>query len=200
MAPQRSEPDLGGLRLDALLRRFPAKPVHAAYVSINGFLSIAVMGGLAWLTGVPFVFPSLGPTAVLLFFTPLAHASSPRSAVLGHAVGILCGYGALLLFGLQSSAPAMQTGFDLSRVMAVALSLGATGGLMVLFGVLHPPAGATTMIVSLGILAKPWQFAVLELAVVALVAQAAVVNRLAGLRYPLWEMATTSVVATSDGK
>ncbi len=48
------------------LHRFPAKTVRAAYVFINGFFSIAVMGGLAWLTGVPFVFPSLGPTAVLL--------------------------------------------------------------------------------------------------------------------------------------
>ena len=137
------------------MRRFPAKPVRAAYVFINGFFSIAVMGGLAWLTGVPFVFPSLGPTAVLLFFTPMAPASSPRSAVLGHAIGILCGYGALLLFGLQNSPPALQAGLDLARVMAVALSLGGTGGLMILLGVIHPPAGATTMIVSLGILAKP---------------------------------------------
>ncbi len=200
MDPYRSEPGLGGLRLDALLRRFPAKPVHAAYVFINGFFSIAVMGGLAWLTGVPFAFPSLGPTAVLLFFTPMAPASSPRSTVLGHAVGILCGYGALLLLGLQNSPQALQTGFDLARVMAVALSLGCTGGLMILLGVIHPPAAATTMIVSLGILAKPWQLAILELAVVVLVAQAVVVNRLAGLRYPLWGEMATSVVVPSDRK
>ena len=90
--------------------------------------------------------------------------------------------------------------WDLARVMAVALSLGGTGGLMILLGVIHPPAGATTMIVSLGILAKPWQLAVLELAVVALVAQAVVVNRLAGLRYPLWGEMATPVVVTSDRK
>lgn len=199
MDPQRSELGFGGLRLDALLHRFPAKTVRAAYVFINGFFSIAVMGGLSWLTGVPFVFPSLGPTAVLLFLTPMAPASSPRSALLGHAIGILCGYGALLLFGLQSSPPALQAGFDLARVMAVALSLGGAGGLMILLGVVHPPAGATTMIVSLGILAKPWQLAVLELAVVALVAQTVAVNRLAGLRYPLWEQTDASVVGAGEG-
>ena len=157
MDPHRSEPGLGGLRLGALLQHFPAKPIYAIYVFINGFASIAIMGGLAWLTGVPFVFPSLGPTA----------------------------------FGLQDTPPAMQAGFDLSRMMAVALSLGATGGLMILLGVIHPPAAATTMIVSLGILAKPWQLVILELAVVALVAQAVVVNRLAGLLYPLWGQIAT---------
>lgn len=156
MDPHRSESGLGELRLGALLQRFPAKPIYATYVFINGFFSIAMMGGLAWLTGVPFVFPSLGPTAFLLFFTPMAPAASPRSAVWGHAVGIICGYGALLLFGLQGTPPAMETGFDLARMMAVALSLGATGGLMILLGLIHPPAGATTMIISLGILAKPW--------------------------------------------
>jgi len=50
----------------------------------------------------------------------------------------------------------------------------------------HPPAGATTLIVSLGILREPWQLAVLMLAVVLLVAQGFVINRLAGLDYPLW--------------
>lgn len=184
--PPEHEHGLKGLQLDPLLRRFPRKPVYAAYVFINGCFSIAVMGALAWLTGVPFVFPSLGPTAILLFFTPMASTSSPRSTVLGHALGILCDYGALLLLGLQDAPPALQAGFHLTRVLAVALSLGATGGLMVLLGVVHPPAGATTMIVSLGILARPWQLAVLELGVLALVLQATFVNRLAGLPYPLW--------------
>ena len=50
----------------------------------------------------------------------------------------------------------------------------------------HPPAGATTLIVSLGILREPEQFAVLMLAVVLLVAQGFAINRLAGIDYPLW--------------
>lgn len=50
----------------------------------------------------------------------------------------------------------------------------------------HPPAGATTLIVSLGILATPARLAVLMLAVVALITQGLVINRLAGIDCPLW--------------
>ena len=50
----------------------------------------------------------------------------------------------------------------------------------------HPPAGATTLIVSLGILREPEQLAVLMLAVVLLVVQGFVINRLAGIEYPVW--------------
>jgi CBS domain-containing membrane protein len=47
-------------------------------------------------------------------------------------------------------------------------------------------AGATTLIVSLGILSTPSQLAVLMLAVVVLIAQGFVINRLACIPYPLW--------------
>ena len=57
---------------------------------------------------------------------------------------------------------------------------------MVLLDVSHPPAGATTLIVSLGIISKPSELAIIEVAVFLLVAQALAINRLAGLRYPLW--------------
>jgi CBS-domain-containing membrane protein len=53
----------------------------------------------------------------------------------------------------------------------------------------HPPAGATTLIVSLGILREPEQLAVLMLAVVLLVVQGFVINRLAGIPYPVWRPA-----------
>ena len=57
---------------------------------------------------------------------------------------------------------------------------------MVLLDVSHPPAGATTLIVSLGIISKPSELAIIEVAVFLLVAQALAINRLAGLPYPLW--------------
>jgi CBS domain-containing membrane protein len=50
----------------------------------------------------------------------------------------------------------------------------------------HPPPGATTLIVSLGILHKPEQLLVLMLAVVLLTVQGFVINRLAGIPYPVW--------------
>lgn len=73
-----------------------------------------------------------------------------------------------------------------NRVGAAALSLALTSGLMVWFKVPHPPAGATTLIVSLGILRTPFQLSVLMLAVVALTVQGYVINRAAGIDYPIW--------------
>jgi CBS-domain-containing membrane protein len=61
---------------------------------------------------------------------------------------------------------------------------------MVLFRVSHPPAGATTLIVSLGIISLPKDLVIIEAAVILLTAQALVINRLAGLPYPLWNGAS----------
>jgi hypothetical protein len=50
----------------------------------------------------------------------------------------------------------------------------------------HAPAGATTLIISLGIITEPLHLLVIEVAVGLLVLQAIVINRLAGKSYPLW--------------
>src|SRR5450830_486222 len=57
-------------RLSRLLARFPERPVWAAFMFVNSFLTIAILAGVAMASGTPFVFPSLGPTAFLFFFTP----------------------------------------------------------------------------------------------------------------------------------
>ena len=51
------------------------------------------------------------------------------------------------------------------------LPAAAIAATLILLRVPHPHAGATTLIVSLGILTSPWQLAVLMLA---------------GIPYPLW--------------
>jgi CBS domain-containing membrane protein len=163
----------------------PARVIWAIYVLMNGFITIAVLTVLAAATGVPFVFPSLGPTAYLLFFSPRAEASSPRNTVLGHAIGLTCGYCALWATGLGT----VQSGPDTlgwHRVAAAALSLSVTGELMVLWKVSHPPAGATTLIISLGFISSPLYLVVIMIAVLLLTAQAFCINRLAGLQVPLW--------------
>jgi CBS domain-containing membrane protein len=182
----------GRLRLAWLLRHFPPRLVWSLYVFVNGFLTIALLALLAVLTGSPFVFPSLGPTAYLLFIAPLTENSSPRNTILGHGIGLLCGYAAFSITGAAGLPfgihPAMMTSSFVygPRILAAALSLSATGALMVLLRASHPPAGATTLIVSLGIISKPKELVIIEVAVFLLVAQALVINRMAGLRYPLW--------------
>jgi len=173
-------------RLSRLLARFPERPVWAAFMFVNGFLTIAILAGVAMASGTPFVFPSLGPTAFLFFFTPTLPTASPRNTLYGHAIGIACGYGSLVVTGLEHAPPAMVAGVSLRRVLAAALSLAATGALMILLKAAHPPAGATTLIVALGIVTQPFHLVVIEVAVALLTVQAIVINRLAGIDYPLW--------------
>jgi hypothetical protein len=90
-------------------------------VFINSFATIAVLAVLAMVWGVPLVFPSLGPTAFLLFASPELPSACPRNALCGHAIGILCGYGALWLTGLQHAPSAMLEGVNLARVAAAAV-------------------------------------------------------------------------------
>jgi CBS domain-containing membrane protein len=174
------------LRLSWLLAHLPPTFVWAAYVALNSFVTIALLAILALLTRNPFVFPSLGPTAYLFFFSPQAESASPRNAVLGHLIGLLCGFAAYRITGMHPFPQGFGGEIYWPRILASALALALTGAIMVLLRVNHPPAGATTMIVSLGILAKPEYLVIIEIAVVLLAAQAFIINRLAGLRYPIW--------------
>ncbi|HEX7360302.1 MAG TPA: HPP family protein [Bryobacteraceae bacterium] len=177
---------LDKLRLMSLMDRFPPRLVWAGYVLLCGFVTIALLSIVTMFTTNPFVFPSLGPTAYLYFFAPLARASSPRHALFGHAIAIACGYFALWSTGMVVPH-GLEEGITWNTGIAAALSLGLTGAFMVLFRVSHPPAGATTLIVSLGLITKPLNLFILEVAVLALTIEAFVINRLAGLPYPFWE-------------
>ncbi len=173
-------------RLTSLLGRFNERIVWAAFMFVNGLVSIGLMAGLAMLTQTPLVFPSLGPTAFLFFFTPNLPTASPRHTIYGHAIGIACGFGALVLTGLHHAPPAMVMGVTPARILAAALSLASTGALMILLKAAHPPAGATTLIISLGIITKPFHMVMILVAVALLTLQAIAINRLAGIDYPLW--------------
>jgi CBS-domain-containing membrane protein len=176
---------LKSLQLPMLTRRYDERRIVGLYVLINSGIAIAVMAAIAMLSGEPFAFPSLGPTAFLLFYQPMAPNAAPRSCVYGHLIGVAAGYLGLVVFGLTDSPPDLEH-VDAARVGALALSLAVTLSIMAWLDIPHAPAGATTLIVSLGILRTPDQLAILMLAVVVLTAQGFVINRLAGLRYPVW--------------
>lgn len=174
------------LSVPSLTQRHSSTVIMGLFALINGLIAIGVMSIAALSTGQPLIFPSLGPTAFLLFYTPTAPAASPRNTICGHAIGAAAGYLSLVSFGLTDAGPALAHGVTAGRVGAAALSLGLTSGLMVWARVPHPPAGATTLIISLGILTTPQQLGVLMLAVALLVLQGLAINRLAGIDYPLW--------------
>lgn len=177
-------------RLPYLTQRHSSTAVLGLFALVNGVISIGLMAGAALVTGAPWIFPSLGPTAFLLFYTPLLPAASPRNTLGGHFIGAVAGYLSLAVFDLLDEAPALAAGVTGPRVGAAALSLGLTSGAMVWARLPHPPAGATTLIISLGILTEPWQLAVLMLAVALLALQGLAINRLAGVPYPVWSPST----------
>ena len=88
------------MRVPALVQRYDSTFILGLFALVNGVIAIGIMAFVAEVTGEPFVFPSLGPTAFLLFYTPMVAAASPRNTVCGHAIGAAAGYLALVVFGL----------------------------------------------------------------------------------------------------
>jgi CBS domain-containing membrane protein len=162
---------------------------NALYTALGSLLTIGLSGIFAWVLDEPLVFPSLGATAFLFFETPLAEVASIRNTVIGHTVGTLVGFFWLSVFGFVGDPSAIVTGFDAKRVACVALSLCFTGGILRLLRAAHPPAGATTVIVSVGLLTTVHQLAILLGGVVLLCASAWGLNRLLGVPAPLWTAA-----------
>ena len=159
---------------------------NAVYTFLGSLLTIALSGLLAWGLDEPLVFPSLGATAFLFFETPLAEVASVRNTFIGHAVGAGVAFVWLNVFGLVHEPSAIAEGFTAERVACVALSLAFTGGILRLLRAAHPPAGATTVIVSIGLLTT-WDDLLILFAGVALLTMSAwTLNRLLGVPAPLW--------------
>jgi CBS domain-containing membrane protein len=159
---------------------------NAVYTFTGGLLTIALSGALAWALGEPLVFPSLGATAFLFFETPMAEVASPRNTLIGHYTGALVATLWLFVFGLQDNPNVLVEGFTVERAAAVALSVACTGGILRLLRAAHPPAGATTVIVSAGLLHTAHQLAVLAAGVALLTVSAHLLNRLLGVPAPRW--------------
>jgi len=64
--------------------------------------------------------------------------------------------------------------------------------LLILLSSPHPPAGATTLIVGLGLLTTPAQLAAMAAGVILLTVVGWLMNRLLGVPVPLWSAATGS--------
>lgn len=173
-------------RLARLFRRYPARAVWATFVFVNSFISIAIIAVAAMLVDTTLIFPSLGPTAFLFFYRPMDSIACPRNAICGHGIGILCGYAALVLFGLHHHASVEVEGVTTLRIFCAGLALGTTCALMILFNLVHPPAASTPLLIALGSVTEPSHLIVLEIAVVALTVQGILINRAEGLDIPLW--------------
>ncbi len=169
-----------------LADRFGSRRGEMLYTFIACLLALAVSGLAAYLFKQPLLFPSLGPTALLFFEQPMAPASSPRNTLIGHLVAILAGALSLAVFGLLDNPSILQEGVTLARVGAGALSVALTGAVLLLLRSSHPPTGATTLIVSLGLLYTPHEMMMLMLGVVLLTVVGWIINRSLSVPIPVW--------------
>ena len=139
------------------------KPLHARlhesgnqlgagfYAAILSLVVLAAGGLMGMVLQAPWLFPSLGPTVMLFFESPQEESSRPSNALIGHGVGLLAGAACLFAFGLQKDPSTVDGGITAGHVAAGALSVALTTLVLTWARRPHPPAGATTLIISLGI-------------------------------------------------
>ena len=165
--------------LDRLKDRFGA-PGAGLYAAGLSLVVLAAAGLIGLGLGQPWLFPSLGPTVMLFFESPEQPSSHPVNALAGHLVGIAVGWALLQAFHLADAPPAPVGGLMPGHVAAGALSVAVTSLVLVAVGRPHPPAGASTLIVSLGILHTPSDLGVMVLAVLLVTALGWTLNVLLG--------------------
>ena len=174
------------IHLPVLATQHSRRLVYAVFVSVAGGISLGVIAALAYWSHSPLIVPSLGPTAFLVFNRSQSIAARPRNAVLGHLIGAVAGYLALLACGLSHAPNVVEGGVSAQRIGAVALSIALASAMMILLRVEHGPAGATTLIVSQGFVTSIVSHAELMAGVVALVIEGVLIDRLVGLDVPYW--------------
>jgi chromate transport protein ChrA len=149
---------------------------------------VALTGLLAAVTGRPLIFPSLGPTAYVLATATGDEQHTARQVVGGHLVGVLAGLLAYhsLAAGSVITAPSATLAMEQFRLAAsgvLAVTLTTAG--MRANDAVHAPACATTLIVSLGLLASLVEVALIVLAVAVVFGAHRGIRRWAPLRSPV---------------
>lgn len=127
---------------------------------------------LAWGTGEPFVFPSLGPSAYALAVTPSAATSRWQRVVGGHLFGVLGGalaYHTIAPGLTVTTIPPAMSVPGLRLVVAALVAMGLTTAAMLATDLRHAPACATTLIVGLGLLTTLTELTIIMIAVAFLV-------------------------------
>jgi len=135
--------------MKAALRRHPrlVAPLLAAG-------SLGAIGLLGIWAGIPWLFPSLGPTVALQASSPELPVSRPWNVAGGHLVGLACGLLVVHVTG-AASVPGVTEAHALSgvRVGAAVLAVLLSMWVQTALRARHPPAEATTLLIALGALA-----------------------------------------------
>lgn len=140
--------------------------------SLYSGLLFTVLGVIAWVSGQPFIFPSLGPSAFILAFERRGDRTRASRVVGSHLIGGITGFlsYSLLASGVSlTTTPGPLSAAGLGLALSGMVSIVLTSWGMIATDTIHAPACATTLIVSLGLLSAPLQVVVIVVSVVILV-------------------------------
>ena len=150
---------------------------------LTGGLLIAAVGLLGIIAGLPWLVPSLGPTAVLIAVSPGHPTARAWNTIVGHAGGLFAGFVAVAIAG-AAAAPSVLGDHQLvvTRVVAAAIAIALTMAIGFLLRATHPPAAATTLLVALGAISTLEQATVVFVGVVVTAALGEGLRRLRRIR------------------
>ena len=111
---------------------------------------ILIAGLAAWIAHQPLFFASLGPTAFELVETPERPSARPYNIIVGHLIGVLCGFAALALTHAWSTPAVSTSSISLQRVWAAAIAALLTVFFALLARAQQPAALSTTLLIATG--------------------------------------------------
>lgn len=117
-------------------------------IVVGAFLGILLAGGLSHLAGdtalavLPWLVAPMGASAVLVFGVPSSPLAQPWSVVGGNTLSALVGIACARWLGPPE--------------LAAAAAVGTAIGLMLALRCLHPPGGASALMMVLGGITNPW--------------------------------------------
>jgi hypothetical protein len=112
---------------------------------------VAAMSVVAWITGLPAVVASLAPSLLGAAASPGRREHAPVTLLVGHFIAILATLASLVAFDLLGEPPALVAGVSTARMLALPVAIALTLAGMLIVRRLHPAAGATTLLVGMGI-------------------------------------------------
>lgn len=119
-------------------------PVSAAVLT-------AAVGVTGLWAGMPWLFPSLGPTIFLQVHRPDLASARPWNVLAGHAAGIAGGIVGVLLLAAQDAPPVLSANvLTWPRLWAAVIAMALTLAIQVPIKASHPPAAATALLIALG--------------------------------------------------
>jgi len=103
----------------------------------------------------PLVFASLGPTAYELVEQPYQRSARTYNIIVGHMIGLGCGFLGMFLLNCWTEPNALSTGIVTDRrLWVIVIAVTATTFLTLIARAGQPAALATTLLVSLGSMQK----------------------------------------------